>query len=142
MATPVVTATIALWLEADPSLTTEDIRDIIRKTSAMDNFTGSTPNGVYGYGKIDALAGIKYILEDSHIAETTAGTLSYNYDGRYLRFTTTNGMERIYIYNTAGMMIRSLDATTANIGTELTPGYVYLIKVVSANSNETFKLAL
>lgn len=142
MATPVVTGTIALWLEADPSLTTEDIRDIIRKTSAMDKFTGSTPNGVYGYGKIDALAGIKYILEDSHIAETTAGTLSYNYDGRYLRFMTTNGMERIYIYNTAGMMIRSLDATTANIGTELTPGYVYLIKVVSANSNETFKLAL
>lgn len=63
MACPMVTGIVALWLEADPDLTIEDIRDIIRKTSRMDDAMKRAEDPVkVGYGKIDAYEGLKEVL--------------------------------------------------------------------------------
>lgn len=72
MASPVVTGIVALWLQAAPQLTTNDVRILIANTSNPDsqvttpfNFYGTTystpPNIKWGYGKIDALAGMRLI---------------------------------------------------------------------------------
>ena len=61
MACPYVAGTIALWLEADPNLTTTDIIEIIAKTSIQDsNVTADAKKA--GYGKIDTEEGLKEIL--------------------------------------------------------------------------------
>lgn len=59
MATPFVTGTIALWLEADPTLTCSDVADIIAKTSIQDDKYDPARMGA---GRIDALAGLKEVL--------------------------------------------------------------------------------
>lgn len=61
MATPVVTGTIALWLQANPQLTVEDVQDILSKTSTYDDFCKAQPYRS-GYGKINAKAGLDLIL--------------------------------------------------------------------------------
>lgn len=63
MASPFVTGTIALWLEADPTLTVDDVKEIIRKTSIKDDIYNRPGNAArMGAGRIDALAGLKEVL--------------------------------------------------------------------------------
>lgn len=62
MATPVAAGIAALWLQADPTLDVNGIKDIITKTSTHDQYTDGANRYKFGAGKIDALAGIQYIL--------------------------------------------------------------------------------
>ena len=60
MSCPTVSGIIALWLQADPTLTLDDIKEVLAATSRNDEFTADSPIR-WGYGKIDAAAGIEYI---------------------------------------------------------------------------------
>ncbi|MGN0234954.1 MAG: S8 family peptidase [Paludibacteraceae bacterium] len=60
MASPVVAGSMALWLEADSTLTLADVKDIISKTSLRDADVNDDPR--WGYGKFDALVGLKEVL--------------------------------------------------------------------------------
>ena len=60
MATPCMAGIIALWLQANPSLSPDDVKRIIHETSHPLG-TG-IPNNTYGYGLADAYAGILNIL--------------------------------------------------------------------------------
>ncbi len=62
MATPVVTGAIALWLQANPSLTTKQILEVFEHTCTKPDPTLTYPNSVYGYGQIDVYNGLLYIL--------------------------------------------------------------------------------
>ena len=61
---PVVAGIIALWMEACPSLSIRDIRSILQKTSRFDDNCLMAPGGPIqsGFGKIDAVAGMKEVL--------------------------------------------------------------------------------
>jgi hypothetical protein len=41
-------------LSQDPNLSGEEIKDILVQNADSDNFTGITPNFLWGYGKLDA----------------------------------------------------------------------------------------
>ena len=60
MSCPTVSGIIALWLQADPALTLDEIKEVLAATSRNDEFTAASPIK-WGYGKIDAAAGIEYI---------------------------------------------------------------------------------
>jgi len=62
MATPCAAGIVALWLQADPTLTPEKVKDIIKATSHQTVEGLESPNNTYGYGLIDAYAGICHIL--------------------------------------------------------------------------------
>lgn len=62
MAAPVVTGTIALWLQADPTLTKERITEIFSRTAHHPDTTLPYPNNTYGHGEIDAYRGLLDIL--------------------------------------------------------------------------------
>ena len=62
MSCPTVSGIIALWLQADPTLTLDDIKEVLAATSRNDEFTAASPIR-WGYGKIDAAAGIEYIKQ-------------------------------------------------------------------------------
>jgi len=63
MACPNVTGIIALWLQANPNLTLNQVREVIKATADKDEFTAASP-ARFGAGKINALAGLKYILKN------------------------------------------------------------------------------
>lgn len=58
MSSPVVGGAIALWLEANPSLTRKDVMEIIRKTSTPLDEEHAIPNNYWGYGEIDVYKGL------------------------------------------------------------------------------------
>jgi len=61
MASPVVAGIVALMLEADPTLTPAEVKQILNQTAIKDNYTGSLSaggNNTWGHGKIDALAAL------------------------------------------------------------------------------------
>lgn len=64
MATPAVAGIIAQWLQINPTLGPNDIKDIIAQTANKDEFT---QNEEFGYhfgpnGKIDAMAGARWLV--------------------------------------------------------------------------------
>ncbi len=71
MATPYMSGVCALWLEADPTLTHTQIREIAQKTALSDDFC-TTKNhyakagdgNQAGSGKVDAFKGLKLILDN------------------------------------------------------------------------------
>lgn len=62
MSCPVVAGIIALWLQAKPDLTPEDVMGVISRTSRQPDPALSYPNNEYGYGEIDAYRGLLDIL--------------------------------------------------------------------------------
>jgi len=62
MSCPVVAGVIALWLQAKPDLTPEDVMGVISRTSRRPDPSLDYPNNDYGYGEIDAYRGLLDIL--------------------------------------------------------------------------------
>ena len=68
MASPQVCGIIACWLQAYPKLTPEEAVEIIQYTAKHDTYTGSLTqwDNQWGYGKIDAYAGLKECISRAH----------------------------------------------------------------------------
>ena len=60
-AAPVVTGIIALMLEVDPTLDAVSVKRILQETARADEFTGPTPNPLWGYGKVDAFEALMVV---------------------------------------------------------------------------------
>ena len=74
MSAPFVAGTVATWLEANPSLTPEDVKRIATETARTDDFTGTLPEGgncLWGAGKLDAYTGLLKCIEASAIPSLT-----------------------------------------------------------------------
>lgn len=87
MSCPTVSGIITLWLQADPTLTLDDIKEVLAATSRNDEFTAIDPIK-WGYGKIDAAAGIEYIKRTTAVNSiesdepTVDSNLWYDITGR------------------------------------------------------------
>ena len=71
MSTPIVSGIIALWLEACPNLTPEDVKDVFAKTCVRHDPSLEYPNNSYGWGEIDAYRGLLYLFGLDGIEEIT-----------------------------------------------------------------------
>ncbi len=60
-AAPLVTGSIALLLQKNPSLDAAQVKAILQQSAKRDNFTGSAPNPRWGYGKLDVYAALSAI---------------------------------------------------------------------------------
>ena len=63
MASPIVGGIIACWMQAFPRLTYQDAMEAIAATSRQPDPELSYPNNYYGYGEIDAQAGMQYLID-------------------------------------------------------------------------------
>lgn len=136
MATPAVTGILALWLQACPTLTLNDVREILDKTSVRSKMMGQIPNNAYGRGQIDAQAGLKLLLEANDIGKTSLFDVStsntamsgYLYDSA-THTVTTQGPKGIRLYSLEGQLMlssasRSLDITRLPVG-------IYVIRLAN-----------
>ena len=79
MSTPHAAGIVALWMQANPQLTVNDIKKVLQETCRNDEFTTDVtkiPSGNLvqaGLGKIDAVAGLKKILNITAIETIEAG---------------------------------------------------------------------
>lgn len=83
LSAPVVAGILALWLQADPTLTQDRVKEIFAKTCRQEDSMltletstpGVWPNYECGYGEIDAYAGLLEILGLSSIPELSTRQL-------------------------------------------------------------------
>lgn len=113
MSAPIAAGIIALWLQAKPTLTKEDIIDVFAHTAKHYDSSLSYPNNEYGYGEIDAYAGLLYILG-------VDGIVSPHQIGPSV-FPLQDG-ETMTIYTTDGKRVERMES-----------GNVYAIQIISPN---------
>jgi subtilisin family serine protease len=61
---PHVVGTVALLLQYNTALTHSQIRNILRKTAITDSYTGSVPNVLWGYGKLNIEGAIEEVIKN------------------------------------------------------------------------------
>ena len=118
MATPVVTGIMALWLQANPSLTIDDAKNVIELSADHDGFTGNEANSRFGYGKINALEGLKRILKSSAVDNPSVSIPAYDIQGNMLVLPNAT---HVRVYTPDGMKIKEtygdqLDLSTLGSG--------------------------
>lgn len=74
MATPCVTGIVSLILDASPTLSSQQVKDIIKTTARLDSYTGNivAPGDTkWGMGKVNAYAAVKLALNTASLNENT-----------------------------------------------------------------------
>ena len=105
MATPTAAGIVALWLQAakevGKNMTVNDIKEVMRETAINDYYTTSGPNAShFGHGKIDALAGIQYILGVTGEPTIMATPATVSFEGyATLTYTKTINVKGIKLDN-------------------------------------------
>lgn len=125
MATPVVSGILALWLQAFPQLTAADAKEAIQATAIHDEVTGDVPNTVYGYGKIDALAGLKYLVDWSAGMDDVQAEAGLAYDYATCTLSAVGGTG-ISVYALDGRLVVSTDADDLDM--QSLPSGIYVAK--------------
>lgn len=112
LSAPVVTGVIALWLQANPQLTPQDIKEIFRRTARHPDPSLTYPNPIYGYGEIDAYAGLLDVLGMTSIEGLPTyqpRNVQIALEGRtlLLNFAQEEGPVDVRLYNTAGQQVHT-----------------------------------
>ena len=156
MSSPYVAGSVALWLEACPTLTTADVRDIIKRTSISYPEASNYDRNTQGYGKIDTYAGLAAAQQMvSGIARIPGSDLEARVQADVLSgkvrvtFRQDQGAASARLYNANGVCVASASSAVTSPGetvdlstSSLTPG-VYLVRVTSAAASpQTLKVVV
>ena len=149
MSAPVVSGIIATWLEANPELTPQDIKDIFAETAINDEYTLAEPHKC-GYGKIDSFAGIKKIYQTTGVSNVAAEKhplviYPNPSDGRFTVLAANESAVTVSVYNLSGALAATQRCNTSSgfadvdFSGSLTPGS-YIVKVAGTRSHCASKL--
>ena len=136
MATPAAAGVVALWLQAamdkGKTLTSADIKDIIKHSADKDEFTEKSPER-FGEGKINAYKGLLYVLG----IDTSIPTLSKE-QPKDVNFRVsgdivyTDGAEdgiEVTVYNLQGVAVRQTTVQGGAISLEGLQKGVYAVQL-------------
>lgn len=155
MAAPVVTGILATWLQANPSLTPDRAKEIIKATAVQNEYTGEIAgegDDRWGHGIIDAWNGIKECVNDaagvSNIVADNNGTAMYWAGNGLCRllFTAATGNVSIDLVTADGRLVGSYTAEQFDAADEIsievpqTGHGVYLLRVKGNDVNKTYKI--
>jgi subtilisin family serine protease len=135
---PVVSGTIALWLQANPQLTPDDIREVFSTTAKHINPNVTYPNNVYGYGEIDSYAGLLKVLNMTGIQGLSTNEpsgITFRLNGHTLYIDGTEKAQ-VRIYSTDGRLITQQQFTGGSISLSSLSAGVYAVQV-NTNSPST-----
>ena len=153
MSTPFVTGVIALWYQANPNLTHEQIMTIIKETAINDEFTAQEGQNAWGYGKINPYEGLKRALKlastdginDMQNSEAPVSFHKGNNAWRIL-FNTNESSASIRVTDLNGRLVAQQTLEQPKRGEETVvsleslPAGVYLINVTTTKANITRKV--
>lgn len=149
MASPFVAGIVATWLQAYPQLTPEQLHEIVQNTARKDSFTATAPDSNWGYGKINALDGLRQCIEKQ---ETGCVSVAMPFDGT-VRITDGNIVLGFARDTQATLCITSMTGSTLfskplgkrsagetlSVAVPQLPKGVYLLSVKTPTATKTFK---
>ena len=148
MSAPVVTGIVATWMQADSELDAEALKEILAATAIRDEFITESNAVRWGYGKIDAMAGLQYIvgsgIDDAKMSTLWSMTAT---DGELVTTTPVDGKVTATIYDIAGTRRAMLSGEATGglccmaYGEMLQRG-VYLVKLQVAQHQTVVKAVL
>jgi len=152
MAAPFVTGVLSTWLEANPQLTPEKVREVFATTAITDTYTGACPNNIWGYGKINAYEGLLKVIATTPIQNLKTmpdAIMLYpnpNNGSFKLLFTESDENLTVTVYTANGQQILAnlidyitiQEELTMNLGTVRSGAYI--VKITGKKINETLRL--
>ncbi len=149
MASPFVAGIVATWLQAYPQLTPEQLHEIVQNTARKDSFTATAPDSNWGYGKINALDGLRQCIEKQEtgcvsVAMPFDGTVRIA-DGNILLGFARDTQATLGITSMTGSTLFSKQLGKRSAGETLSvavpqlPKGVYLLSVKTPTATNTFK---
>ena len=149
MACPFAAGTVALWLEAAPGMTYNEVKDIIATTSTKDSNT--TPSAKWGAGKINALEGLKKaIVMSASVESVLADNADKNLmvvakDGKQFEVSCP-GVNNLScsLYNLQGMAVASAEGAgdTLDLDASALGNGIYVLSVNAAGQNLSRKVVI
>lgn len=148
MSTPAVAGAIALWLQANPRLTPQDIMDVFGRTCQRIDDTLDYPNIYYGYGQIDVYKGLLDILNLTGIEEIsqsqpkTVKIIPMDNGKVNISFgKVPSAPSWIHVYTTAGIKVYSekyvAGDTCITLDLQDFPKGIYVVQVNGASPEMT-----
>lgn len=139
MSTPAVGGAIALWLQACPTLTPDDVRAVLDKTCANHDASLSYPNNVYGYGELDAYAGLLEVLNIAasipSLSRHQPAAVTFALQGETLTIGSPRAVA-VRIYSTSGHLLFSAPAATS-VDLSTLPRGVLAVQVTGSDAQTT-----
>lgn len=141
MASPFAAGTFALWLEADPTLKVADVIDIVKATAVKDNDVAKGDPVQWGAGKLDALAGIKEVINRAAGVGSVFADQNKRFlfrplgDNKYNVFVEGEEAINVRLYTTAGNEVKLVKGDSNDVTLDasgLSTG-VYLLSVEGKN---------
>lgn len=135
MATPMVAGIIALWLQAKPDLTPEDILGVIERTSHQPEpeFSGTEKNNYYGWGEIDAYAGLLDILglttSVPGLSQHQPAGIMFRLEGQTLYIDGIDTDTLITVYDLNGRPVVNTTTSDGKIELPALPQGVYAVQI-------------
>jgi subtilisin family serine protease len=144
MASPVVTGTVALMLQANPNLDYFDAVKILQRTARSDAFTGPIlPNNAWGYGKIHPEEAVKAALLKRENAAPLAYPVPFSNRLTIADLSSYSPNARVTLTDVSGRKVRSqqLGGTNTLIWdtNNIAPG-IYLLNIKDFSKSATLKL--
>ena len=110
MATPTAAGIIALWLQAKPTLTYEEIKEAMAETANTDEWTEDDPIH-YGHGKLDAYKGLLRVLGITtsipSLSQHQPKGVTFRLNGNLLTIDGAADGTPVRIYTTDGRLVGS-----------------------------------
>ena len=142
MSSPAVTGIVALVLQANPLLSTNQVRDIIFSTARNDSYTGplianDSASEVWGWGKIDALAAVNLAMQTVSIEQAEElGLPMHIYPNPATQSVTIaagcGGQQQMSIFSIDGRLVMQAPVTDRiTIDVSRWNGGVYIVRMGS-----------
>ncbi len=153
-ATPFVTGVLATWLQADPTLTPEDVKAIFAETAIKNRYMGNSyPNNTAGNGLINAFAGIAHILGltidvDNTTEDVLVAYPNPTYGEFHIAFVKADKNLTLDVYNVNGQKVQSqnighVDAgSTQTFNIEGVDSGIYMVNIKGDSVNTSFRLVV
>ncbi len=152
MATPAAAGIIAAWMQADPLMSPEDVKEVLAATCVIDNAIASTDPNKVGYGKIDSYNGLLEVLRKSSVRcelEARRPLMIYPNpsNGRFSVFAPSEPSVSITVCNLNGAVVASkhventMDTIECDFSNCLASG-TYIVTVTGNQTRYTSKLVV
>lgn len=138
MSAPVVAGAVALWLQACPTLTPDEVKAVMARTCRHPDNTMDYPNNVYGNGEIDIYKGLLDILHvtgipgiSDHQPQTARFRLSADGELSVLFAEDPPAACSLVLYSPSGVCLQRTSGSTLQLAQH--PRGLYVVQLQSAD---------